>query len=1634
MDRNREARRASMAATNGLSRRRHRTGSLRDSPEEDGPVELQETARLRDRGSGKKDRDRDRDRERERERDRDRDRERDRLNRSKRRRGDRMMHGNREDGVDDSSEESVNDEEEDEDDDGGAVGGGSGSLRMLPPPNPPASLSTSSMLHHQRKSFPPAKNFRGAPAWKVADEMIGVSVPRKARSVSTKRSHEWSSAIGIVGEQIHRQASTSPVRPSVSAVPTAGSQAPVSPSSSNASVRKKLSNGPKLRQPKTTTSSSKSPSAQDEIEIEIAEVLYGMMRQPQGPTKQDIMNSDSIKFESREANHKSTSEANKSSSDAKSRVSSPISSSQQYGVHQSSSRSSLTAVEGAVPAWAFCVAPKRKKPRLVKGDSKYEDTTKSSFLTAQNNLIPSASRLPVDQTAKTETSSANLEKAGGSAAENGVVSSDTAQSHAILAMSEAATATATAVQPEPIKLENSLVSESKLVSEKIENRDLAVNKEEPQSPKKEFSGHRLEDKRETTTATKPNSTTSEVERQREEKFQIDLMAPPPSRSSPERDVEIDFVAVDAKAMTVDTETEIKPVIKEDAKALKISREETSNVEPEKVKATTPTPPPEEAESKKHQQPTTVGKERNIDLRIDLEKVDRDAAAAAVVPGNKQHHHVPRQQQQQLQTNEKNAQSGALPMAMSMAGWPSGLSPMGYMAPLQGVVSMDGTSVSSAAIQPPPYLFTQPRPKRCATHCYIARSICCHQQIARMNSFWPAAAAAAGSGSLYGAKPCNLNVLPSPDLHGSIPGRGLNSVQDKGQGLPMFPGHAGKDKSSQAASVVDAAQRKQIMLQQALPPGAPSNILQGPAIIFPLSQQQAVAAASVRPPGSVKSPPAPGNANTSSASNPTPATAPAMTFNYPAMSGNETQYLAINAYPFPIPAHVGAPPAYRGSPQAMPFFNGSFYSTFHPSQLQQQQLSHSQQSQQGHQNPSISSGSSSSQKHLQNQQQRPPHPSGGVNGGGSLQGYPTSKNQSSQPLQLQQQQQRHQQNQHVSHAARQLESEMGGEDSPSTADSRVSRPSMSIYGQNFTMPLHASNFALMAPASIGNASGPNGAGGSNGEKKQQQQGSKGGVEPPHAFAMSFAPINGATTAPGIDISSIAQQQAILTDVRQGYQYMAVPAAQQKKNYRGPEEGKNGGDSSNVEEERKNMAGKGSSTLGQSIAFSRPDLSDVSGSTMPGSSVVDSSARTINLGSTQQRPGSVMTATSNAQQQLHRTHQQQQLQQQQQQMLQIQKHHQQQQQQQQQQFTNAASRSKTPATSNGSVYSDHHNNSSMAAKFPNALSTFPSNLVHSNNSPAHSPQWKNSGRSTTSQAPSPTMTSSTSSSLKNLPQQQGRTQQTHTQISFAANPKQSGQSQGLQNNSSNQSPSPPIMVGSPTTSSVSKSAGGSPRTTTSTSTANKVGQASSLSSQQAKNSPSVSNMKSSPGAGKNVPSILGNPHITSSSSTGSKNLMSQQQQQQMHSKHSLQHAQHAQLYFSYNIQNQTPHSNSNTPTTAAAVANAGAYYSQRRRPEQQQQQQHSGPGTSSSGMLTLCPSVSLGNTSTSDPAKAVAAAAAVAAGNMKGGGLPSQALMHPQYAAAQSGNPHQLLPAGFPYVHAVPTAVQVKPAEQKQPAGE
>lgn len=167
----------------------------------------------------------------------------------------------------------------------------------------------------------------------------------------TKRPHEsWaSSATGggvfASGEQIHRQVSPA------SNLASPSPPAPTSPSSSNVSARKKmvrpssqnlffiflfsltnffffdlkpLGTKQKPLPPKSSSGklSSSSPVAavQDEIEIEIAEVLYGMMRMPlAAASKQEPSGGE---------------EGAKAAADVKSRASSPISNSQ--GVLQSS--------------------------------------------------------------------------------------------------------------------------------------------------------------------------------------------------------------------------------------------------------------------------------------------------------------------------------------------------------------------------------------------------------------------------------------------------------------------------------------------------------------------------------------------------------------------------------------------------------------------------------------------------------------------------------------------------------------------------------------------------------------------------------------------------------------------------------------------------------------------------------------------------------------------------------------------------------------------------------------------------------------------------------------------------------------------------------------------------------------------------------------------------------------------------------------------------------------------------------------------------------------------------------------------------------------------------------------------------
>nr|CAD1821769.1 unnamed protein product [Ananas comosus var. bracteatus] len=418
--------------------------------------------------------------------------------------------------------------------------------------------------------------------------------------------------------------------------------------------------------------------------------------------------------------------------------------------------------------------------------------------------------------------------------------------------------------------------------------------------------------------------------------------------------------------------------------------------------------------------------------------------------------------------------------MTVAGWPGNFPSFGYVGQvpsLPAVVPMDANSRSSNMLQPPVLISPEPRPKRCATHCYIAKSIHYQQQLAKMNPFWPAAA---GTAAPYGAKPYNLSLVPPAGA------AALFGSQMQG----MFSGRNMEEEP---------------VLQQAPQGTSAPNILHGPAFILPLNQQQqaAVAAAAAASAASragattsvagvTSGPPASGASAASVASSKAGGSAPPVNLSFAGLRANEAhQYMAIlqnNGYPFPIPPHVAGPPSYIGAspPQAMPFFNGSFYPSqmLHPSQLQSQQQQPKQQQaqgpqqpqhvQQGHQNTSASSVSSSSQKH---QRQSSQHAPAAVVNGAAATSHDFLANS-----------QRHQQQ--LLQQPRKQESEKGIEDNPSAADSRARQGQKNLYGYNLPMPpTHPLMSAAAASAALGRGGGGGSAGHNEKQTVQQQQ-------PPH----------------------------------------------------------------------------------------------------------------------------------------------------------------------------------------------------------------------------------------------------------------------------------------------------------------------------------------------------------------------------------------------------------------------------------------------------------------------------------------------------------------------------------------------------------
>ncbi|KAL0435736.1 UNVERIFIED_CONTAM: hypothetical protein Sradi_0281500 [Sesamum radiatum] len=236
--------------------------------------------------------------------------------------------------------------------------------------------------------------------------------------------------------------------------------------------------------------------------------------------------------------------------------------------------------------------------------------------------------------------------------------------------------------------------------------------------------------------------------------------------------------------------------------------------------------------------------------------------------------------------QKASTSSLLPFPIGKSSWPGVLPHPGYTSPLQAVLPIDGSARSSRTTELPPFKFSQPRTKRCATHQCLAHNIYSHQQLIKKTL----SSGSTGPSTLYGTKPVNLkSMLPTQKL---IPGN-------------MLFGTFKEDRH-------------------------------GPGFIFPLGHHQTTIMAPANSSGPTQSASAVGHASLSSNSAgrpsvnlPLPGGAAAVSFNHPLFPSNEAApYIALlqnNGCPVPISTNFAMPPFKGGSP-TMPFLNSSYYSS------------------------------------------------------------------------------------------------------------------------------------------------------------------------------------------------------------------------------------------------------------------------------------------------------------------------------------------------------------------------------------------------------------------------------------------------------------------------------------------------------------------------------------------------------------------------------------------------------------------------------------------------------------------------------------------------------------------------------------
>ncbi|KAL6505135.1 hypothetical protein OROGR_024952 [Orobanche gracilis] len=376
---------------------------------------------------------------------------------------------------------------------------------------------------------------------------------------------------------------------------------------------------------------------------------------------------------------------------------------------------------------------------------------------------------------------------------------------------------------------------------------------------------------------------SSVVEAKEGKIEIDLMALPFLPSSPERDA---LLAIDPRVMIQDVQKKSETVSKDEIR-----------LPGEKIGVTRDTQVPN-LYLKKH--------------RYDISSVVESTTTTQQLWGQKE------------PKNQSPNSSFSFPIGKGS--WHGLLPHTGYMPCHRAFLPVDESARFSMTMQPPPFKFSQPRRKTCATHQYIAHNIHNHQQLTEKSLLSGPSDAA----TLYGTKPSNFKSgLPEQRF---ITGNPLLGDFEGGSNYAVIHSGGGKDKSSEFAADFNATSSKSV-LQQGPNQSTALKFLNS-RFTFPFGHYQSTTMApanSLGPPQSSTrdNVSLPSNSNLSRNLSTKNSSFPGVvTSNHSIFPSDEAaaSYMAIlqnSGCPFPIPANITLP-SFKGS-SSMPFLNSSFYS-------------------------------------------------------------------------------------------------------------------------------------------------------------------------------------------------------------------------------------------------------------------------------------------------------------------------------------------------------------------------------------------------------------------------------------------------------------------------------------------------------------------------------------------------------------------------------------------------------------------------------------------------------------------------------------------------------------------------------------